>query len=147
ARRIVLSTSDSDSVSALTWTSVRAGDRAPTPILSPCPVQARMGRRSRAQVHPAGAALRPRTGPAPAPSVRRARHERRAWPMSFVLVPARHQLVRRFQVERLHELLAGARVTASAGRAVPVAPDAAVPWAVTSATHHGTRRNPLPAHR
>ncbi|WP_243759210.1 methyltransferase domain-containing protein [Actinotalea soli] len=57
-------------------------------------------------------------------------------PPTYVLFPGRHHLVTRFQVERLAEILA-----------TGAAPAASVIWAVTSATHHGTRRNPLPAHR
>ncbi len=63
-----------------------------------------------------------------------------------VLLPGRHHLVTRFQTEYLHRLLAGRERDAD-GRAVVCTPDARVVWAVTSATHSGTRRNPLPAHR
>ncbi|MBX9245193.1 class I SAM-dependent methyltransferase [Actinotalea ferrariae] len=63
-----------------------------------------------------------------------------------VLLPGRHHLVTRFQADYLRRLLAGEEVDAS-GRPVVCAPDARVVWALTSATHSGTRRNPLPAHR
>lgn len=68
-------------------------------------------------------------------------------PVPYVLFPGRHHLVTRFQVERLQEILGQGPTTDTRGRPVVIAPDAAVIWAVTSATHHGTRRNPLPAHR
>lgn len=67
-------------------------------------------------------------------------------PVSFVLFPGRHHLVTSFQVEYLTALLAGLRTDTDV---VPVecAPGAQVVWAMTSATHSGTRRNPVPAHR
>ncbi|WP_459643949.1 methyltransferase domain-containing protein [Kineococcus sp. NUM-3379] len=63
-----------------------------------------------------------------------------------VLFPGRHHLVTRFQTAYLHALLAG-ELADSSGAPVGCAPDADVVWAVTSATHSGTRRNPVPAHR
>jgi SAM-dependent methyltransferase len=48
----------------------------------------------------------------------------------FVLFPGRHHLLTRFQAEYLHRF-AGATVV----------------WAVTSANHENTRRNPVPYHR
>ncbi|MCC2333976.1 class I SAM-dependent methyltransferase [Cellulomonas wangsupingiae] len=63
-----------------------------------------------------------------------------------VLFPGRHHLVTSFQVTYLTDLLAG-RVRDTAGEPVACAPDARVVWALTSATHSGTRRNPVPAHR
>ena len=67
-------------------------------------------------------------------------------PIDVVLLPGRHHLVTRFQVEYLRRLLAGEERDAE-GRPITCAPDAVVVWAVTSATHSGTRRNPVPAHR
>ncbi|MDI1461324.1 class I SAM-dependent methyltransferase [Catellatospora sp. KI3] len=52
--------------------------------------------------------------------------------MEFVLFPGRHHVLTRFQASYLHEL-------AAAG--------ATVVWAVTSANHANTRRNPVPYHR
>lgn len=66
--------------------------------------------------------------------------------ISFVLLPGRHHLVTSFQVRRLREILDGGALDES-GVAVEMAPDAAIVWALTSATHHGTRRNPVPANR
>ncbi|UZN03445.1 class I SAM-dependent methyltransferase [Cellulomonas sp. S1-8] len=67
-------------------------------------------------------------------------------PIRHVLFPGRHHLVTAFQVAYLTDLLAG-RVRAADGEPVTCAPDARVVWALTSATHSGTRRNPVPAHR
>ncbi|GAA1407043.1 class I SAM-dependent methyltransferase [Catellatospora coxensis] len=53
--------------------------------------------------------------------------------MEFVLFPGRHHLLTRFQAERLVELAARHGAT--------------VVWAVTSANHDNTRRNPVPYHR
>jgi len=66
--------------------------------------------------------------------------------LSYVLFPGRHHLVTRFQAEYLRSLLDGCERDTD-GRPLSLAPDAEVVWAVTSATHTGTRRNPLPAHR
>lgn len=55
---------------------------------------------------------------------------------ALVLFPGRHHAVTRFQVQRLREITAEG----------PAA-GALVVWAVTSANHGSTRRNPLPGHR
>nr|WP_156609766.1 methyltransferase domain-containing protein [Auraticoccus cholistanensis] len=62
------------------------------------------------------------------------------------MLPGRHHLLTRFQIAYLAELFAG-RVCAGDGTPVALEPDAEVVWAVTSANHSGTRRNPVPAHR
>lgn len=66
--------------------------------------------------------------------------------LTYVLFPGRHHLVTRFQVDYLTRLLSGSE-TDSAGDALTFSPGAQVLWALTSATHSGTRRNPVPAHR
>ncbi|KQR16649.1 methyltransferase domain-containing protein [Cellulomonas sp. Leaf334] len=66
--------------------------------------------------------------------------------VDHVLFPGRHHLVTRFQVEYLHALSRG-EITDTGGQVVALDPAAVVVWGVTSATHTGTRRNPLPAHR
>ncbi len=63
-----------------------------------------------------------------------------------VLLPGRHHVLTRFQADYLHALLAG-EATDTEGEPVEVAEDAVVVWAVTSANHRGTRRNPVPAAR
>lgn len=65
---------------------------------------------------------------------------------SEVLFPGRHHAVTAFQVDFLTRLLAG-EVTDADGAPVPTTDDAVVVWAVTSANHAWTRRNPLPGHR
>ncbi|MBI9114858.1 methyltransferase domain-containing protein [Sanguibacter sp. YZGR15] len=55
-------------------------------------------------------------------------------------------MVTSFQVEYLRSVLAGQAVDTD-GLPVRPIPGAQVVWAVTSATHSGTRRNPVPAHR
>lgn len=67
-------------------------------------------------------------------------------PTTHVLLPGRHHVVTRFQADYLRSLLAGGERD-TAGVPVACAPGARVVWAVTSASHHGTRRNPVPAHR
>ncbi|SNU01311.1 Methyltransferase domain-containing protein [Ruaniaceae bacterium KH17] len=54
--------------------------------------------------------------------------------MRYILFPGRHHLVTRFQVARLQQLLAAH-------------PGAEVIWAITSANHGGTQRNPIPGTR
>ena len=80
--------------------------------------------------------------PAPAPSAT----PDPPGPVRHVLLPGRHHLVTAFQVAYLTDVLAG-RVRDTAGRPVTCTDDARVVWALTSATHSGTRRNPVPAHR
>ncbi|WP_259457091.1 class I SAM-dependent methyltransferase [Microbacterium sp. AG790] len=66
--------------------------------------------------------------------------------IQHIIVPGRHHLLTRFQATYLGELLAGA-ARDEAGEPIPVAKDAVVVWAVTSANHSATRRNPFPGHR
>ncbi|MBD8078836.1 methyltransferase domain-containing protein [Cellulosimicrobium arenosum] len=63
-----------------------------------------------------------------------------------VLLPGRHHLITRYQVDYLRALRAGL-VRDLDGRRVRCVPDVEVVWVVTSANHAGTRRNPVPGHR
>lgn len=63
-----------------------------------------------------------------------------------VLLPGRHHLLTRTQASYLHHVLAGG-ATADDGGPVEVEPGARVVWAVTSANHQNTRRNPVPYSR
>ena len=63
-----------------------------------------------------------------------------------IVVPGRHHLLTRFQADYLRKLLAGEERDED-GDPIAVADDAVVVWAVTSANHAATRRNPFPAHR
>ncbi|WP_424446028.1 class I SAM-dependent methyltransferase [Microbacterium sp. CH-015] len=63
-----------------------------------------------------------------------------------VIVPGRHHLLTRFQVDYLRRLLAGFEHD-DVGDRVAASADAVVVWAVTSANHSATRRNPFPGHR
>ena len=58
-------------------------------------------------------------------------------PAKYLLLPGRHQAVTQWQVDHIHNLL---------GRS-DVDPDVQVVWAITSANHGGTRRNPIPGVR
>ena len=64
----------------------------------------------------------------------------------YVLFPGRHHLVTAFQVQYLRAVLDGQALDVD-GRSIEMTDGATIVWAVTSATHTGTRRNPLPAHR
>jgi len=68
--------------------------------------------------------------------------------LQFVLIPGRHHVLTRFQAGYLAELLAGS-VRDTAGNLIEFAAGDAVQlvWAVTSANHQNTRRNPVPANR
>lgn len=63
-----------------------------------------------------------------------------------LLLPGRHHLLTRFQAAYLHRALEGGCADPD-GRAVAFAPDADVLFAVTSANHANTRRNPFELHR
>ena len=60
------------------------------------------------------------------------------WFAPFVLFPGRHHLLTRFQADYLRQLTASA---------APGGQSSTVVWAVTSANHANTRRNPVPYHR
>ncbi len=64
----------------------------------------------------------------------------------YMLFPGRHHLLTRAQATFLHELLAS-RTQDGSGHPVRVSPQAALVWAVTSANHQNTRRNPVPYSR
>lgn len=64
----------------------------------------------------------------------------------FVLFPGRHHLLTRAQARYLRAVLDGG-TRDSTGEPVHPSPDAQVVWAVTSANHQNTRRNPVPAAR
>lgn len=66
--------------------------------------------------------------------------------LRYVLFPGRHHLLTRFQASYLTDLLAG-RIDDTDGVRLELVEDAAVVWAVTSANHQNTRRNPIPANR
>jgi len=66
--------------------------------------------------------------------------------IQHIIVPGRHHLLTRFQAAYLGELLAG-RGRDENGEPIAVADSAVVVWAVTSANHSATRRNPFPGHR
>lgn len=66
--------------------------------------------------------------------------------LEFVLFPGRHHLLTRYQAMWLRRLLDG-RVCDAAGDLVAMSPQTAIVWALTSANHTNTRRNPVPANR
>lgn len=61
-------------------------------------------------------------------------------PITHVLLPGRHHCVTRFQASYLRALLDG---DAGGDGSVAMAADASVVWAITSASHAHTRRNPI----
>jgi hypothetical protein len=67
-------------------------------------------------------------------------------PLCYVVFPGRHHLLTRFQADYLGDLLSG-KLTDSAGATMTFTDDATIVWAVTSANHQNTRRNPVPANR
>ncbi len=65
-----------------------------------------------------------------------------------ILIPGRHHLITNFMAQYLYELLRNdGKVLAVDGEPVTLSPAPNLVWAVTSANHSGTRRNPLPGHR
>jgi SAM-dependent methyltransferase len=67
-------------------------------------------------------------------------------PLSYIVFPGRHHLLTRFQADYLRDLLSD-KLTDSAGATMTFADDAMIVWAVTSANHQNTRRNPVPSNR
>lgn len=67
-------------------------------------------------------------------------------PYRYVLLPGRHHLLTRFQARYLADLLGGWLCDLD-GAPMDFAADATVVWAMTSANHKNTRRNPVPGHR
>lgn len=70
--------------------------------------------------------------------------------MTYVLFPGRHHLLTEFQATYLKQIIAGdpSVMIDVDGKQVSLSdPIEAIVWAVTSANHSNTRRNPLPAHR
>ncbi len=65
--------------------------------------------------------------------------------ITTIVVPGRHHLLTQFQVQYLRALVEGRGVDAD-GVLIEV-DDPVIVWAVTSANHSSTRRNPFPAHR
>lgn len=66
--------------------------------------------------------------------------------LSYVLIPGRHHALTRFQANYLHELVSG-RLRDLDGEILELTPEPTLVWAITSANHHNTRRNPIPANR
>ena len=66
--------------------------------------------------------------------------------MRYILLPGRHHLLTRFQALALRNLVSGRGVDRD-GESVVFSDPITVVWAVTSANHAGTGRNPVPAHR
>lgn len=68
--------------------------------------------------------------------------------LRYVLIPGRHHVVTRFQARYLRDMLAGS-IQDIDGRPIELATQAPIEliWAVTSANHQNTRRNPIPANR
>ncbi|HSX01297.1 MAG TPA: class I SAM-dependent methyltransferase [Candidatus Saccharimonas sp.] len=64
-------------------------------------------------------------------------------PISHILIPGRHHVLTQFQYDYLKEALEGRKKDLD-GKAVPWAPEVSLIWAITSANHANTRRNPLP---
>ena len=67
-------------------------------------------------------------------------------PVRYVLLPGRHHLLTRYQAQWLARLLDG-RARDLDGEPVAVDAHTTVVWALTSANHTNTRRNPVPGHR
>lgn len=64
-----------------------------------------------------------------------------------ILIPGRHHLLTEFQHQELARILSDEKVTDINGQALEIAERSSLVWAVTSANHCNTRRNPLPSNR
>ncbi len=70
--------------------------------------------------------------------------------MNRLLFPGRHHLLTNFQLEYLTRVTSGNPATLLDVAGQPLGPDVRIDtilWAVTSANHSNTRRNPVPGHR
>lgn len=63
----------------------------------------------------------------------------------YLLIPGRHQTITNFQIDHIKQLLA--RKTELFDGAADIDPRAEVVWAITSANHSGTQRNPISGSR
>lgn len=66
--------------------------------------------------------------------------------LTTVLIPGRHHVLTRFQARYLTDLLRN-QLADIGGVRLELAADPTLVWAVTSANHQNTRRNPVPANR
>ena len=66
--------------------------------------------------------------------------------LTYVLIPGRHHLLTRFQARYLHDLIGG-QLRDIHGQTLGFSAEPTLVWAVTSANHQNTRRNPVPANR
>jgi len=66
--------------------------------------------------------------------------------LNYVLIPGRHHLLTRFQAVYLRDLVGG-RLRDIDDETVGFSAEPTLVWAVTSANHQNTRRNPVPANR
>jgi hypothetical protein len=66
--------------------------------------------------------------------------------LTSVLIPGRHHVVTRFQARYFNDLRSG-EVRDLDGERIELSKDSTLIWAVTSANHQNTRRNPVPANR
>jgi hypothetical protein len=66
--------------------------------------------------------------------------------LTHVLIPGRHHALTRFQAQYLHQLVNGV-VSDTDGVPIRFASAPTLVWAITSANHQNTRRNPVPANR
>jgi len=65
----------------------------------------------------------------------------------YVLIPGRHHILSEFIHEYFDAIARSKTVQLADGRVVQLDDDLMLVWAVTSANHSNTRRNPFPAHR
>lgn len=64
-----------------------------------------------------------------------------------ILIPGRHHLLTNFQYEYLKNLLSDGQSLDINGQPIKLRPSPNIIWAVTSANHENTRRNPIPSNR
>jgi SAM-dependent methyltransferase len=67
--------------------------------------------------------------------------------LRYVLIPGRHHVLTRFQAGYLVDLLSGSLRDQDGQRIEFTGSEVSLVWAVTSANHQNTRRNPIPANR
>lgn len=65
----------------------------------------------------------------------------------YILLPGRHHVVTQFQVDYLRDVFKNSSTKTLDVETISIAPETEVIWAITSANHANTRRNPIPGHR
>lgn len=65
----------------------------------------------------------------------------------YILLPGRHHVLTQFQVDHLHEVFKTKQTKSIDNETIAISDETEVVWAISSANHSNTRRNPIPGYR